>query len=91
MAQVRFLFDTQYEIVQLSEPITALACLALEQHQLRALDAIHLATALFINNWLHSHNEPLLTFLATDRRLLDAAAEGLTIFDPATDDPTIGQ
>jgi uncharacterized protein len=51
-----------------------------ERHPIRGADAVHLASALLL------HEEGLeVTFACSDRRLLDAAAaEGLVIFDPAS-------
>ncbi|HOT91692.1 MAG TPA: type II toxin-antitoxin system VapC family toxin [Anaerolineae bacterium] len=55
----------------------------LEKHLLRALDAMHLATALIVNQWLLANNQPPLTFLCADERLLAAAAaEGLAVDNP---------
>jgi predicted nucleic acid-binding protein len=49
---------------------------ALEPHDLRTLDAIHLATALSVGI-------PDLDFLTYDRRLADAArAQGLSVVEP---------
>ncbi|MBU0702365.1 MAG: hypothetical protein KKC18_00665 [Chloroflexi bacterium] len=48
-----------------------------------AYDAVHLATALSINQRLVEAGEPALTFLSADVRLNDAAtAEGLAVDNP---------
>lgn len=85
MAQSTFLFGSKYDVIRLSDQIIELACSILERHPLRAFDAVHLATALTVNEQLIKVNEPILTFLTTDHRLLAAAtAEGLSTFDPTT-------
>ena len=55
----------------------------LEQHPLRAYDAVQLASGLVANDVLLAAAIPPLTFLSADTRLLNAAAlEGLTTDDP---------
>ncbi len=72
-----------YDIVAVVDGIIDLACRLLERHSLRALDAIHLASALTINQWLMTNHLPALAFLCADDRLLTAAAaEGLAIDNP---------
>jgi uncharacterized protein len=84
VAQSTFLFGSKYEVIAISEQLIELACSALERHVLRAFDAIHLATAMMVNDRLIRLNEPTLIFLATDQRLLTAAIdEGLSTFNPA--------
>lgn len=54
------------------------ACRLIEQYDLRALDAIHLAIAL-------SWNAPSLVFVCADEKLLAAAAKaGLSVLNPLT-------
>ena len=61
--------------VELTQKVLVLAKRLLEQHPLRAFDAIHLASALILQKGIR---EPL-PFAAADSRLLDAAsAEHLT-------------
>jgi predicted nucleic acid-binding protein len=85
MAQVRFLFNVKYEVIELSDQIVTVACSLLERQPLRGFDAIHLAKALLVRDRLDRLNEPTPTFLATDLNLLKAAAgEGLSTFNPST-------
>jgi predicted nucleic acid-binding protein len=85
MAQSAFLFDSKYEVLNLSDRIVRLACSILERHPLRGFDAVHIATAVTVKEQLDKRNEPAPTFLATDLRLLTAATgEGFSTFDPST-------
>lgn len=72
-----------YRIVPITHALLALSRQLLERHPLRAYDALHLASALAVNDqFLRSGLAPL-TFLAADDRLLNAAtAEGLLIDNP---------
>ena len=73
----------EYRVLELSPTVAGRACRLLEQHPLRAYDAVQLATALSANDLLLASGLPALTFLSADTRQLSAAqAEGL-----ATDDP----
>lgn len=72
-----------YNVITAVGEIIDLAKGLLEKHLLRALDAIHLATALTANQWLLANDLSPLTFLCADNRLLAAAAaEGLTVDNP---------
>jgi hypothetical protein len=85
IAQSRFLFASTYSVMEFSDRISDLACAMLERHALRAIDAIHLATGIVTHEQLRNREEPTLTFLSADHRLLTAAtAEGLSTFDPST-------
>jgi predicted nucleic acid-binding protein len=85
MTQSWYLFGSTYDVVKLSEQLVKLACSMLERHPLRAIDAVHLATGIFVNERLLSHEEPSLIFLSADHHLLTAAtAEGVSTFDPST-------
>lgn len=71
------------DIIIAAGDIIEVANRLLEQHPLRALDALHLATALVVNQWLIANHLPILTFLCADERLLAAAtAEGLAVDNP---------
>ena len=59
-----------YIRIELVQEVLALAKFLLERHPLRALDAIHLASAISLKKGIH---EPL-QFAAADSRLLDAAS-----------------
>jgi hypothetical protein len=72
----------QYEIIEPSEDVVLRAALLVAAHRLRAYDAVHLASAL----WLHARlSDPAsLVFICSDGDLTEAAnAEGLATADPA--------
>ena len=88
-ARIRADFDalcrSEYRLVSTSLLVLQRARDLLEQHPLRAYDAVQLAAGLVANDALLRAGVPALTFLAADSRLLGAAAaEGL-----ATDDPNV--
>ena len=66
----------------ITEQILAEAAALVDRHNLRALDAIQLASALLAKLTLTLQDS--LTFVASDRKLLDAAyKEGLATWDPS--------
>jgi predicted nucleic acid-binding protein len=66
----------------LTRPVIQQSIKIIDRQTLRALDAIQLASALVIQKTLKRHDS--LVFIASDKRLLDAAAEeGLKIWDPS--------
>jgi len=72
-----------YHLIAPVGAIIDVACSLLERHPLRAYDAVHLATALSINQRLTEAGEVGLAFLSADARLNDAAAaEGLAVDNP---------
>ncbi|MEO7911181.1 MAG: type II toxin-antitoxin system VapC family toxin [Roseiflexaceae bacterium] len=74
---------TEYTLIDLTAGIATRAQALLERHPLRAYDAVQLASALFANDLLIAMEQPALTFLCADDRLLNAAqAEGLAIDNP---------
>lgn len=74
---------TAYQIVPLTASIVDLACTLLEHHPLRAYDAVHLATALTVQQSLQRRGLSPLVFLSADDRLNRAAkAEGLAVDNP---------
>jgi predicted nucleic acid-binding protein len=73
----------EYQIMPPTMSIVDLACGLLEQHSLRAYDALHLASALGAQQFLAAQDYPPLTFLSADDRLNNAAtAEGLAVDNP---------
>ena len=73
----------EYRIVAAVDSILDEANRLLEQHLLRAYDAVHLATAVVANRRLLGERLAPLTFLSADDRLNDAAsAEGITVDNP---------
>jgi predicted nucleic acid-binding protein len=79
------LCDTEYQLVEINRGIVNRTRQLLEQHPLRAYDAVQLATALLTNEALLDSGIPPLTFLCADDRLLAAASgEGLSTANPNT-------
>ncbi len=73
----------EYLPIELTFSIVAQAANLLEQHPLRAYDAVQLATALESNALITAAKLPPLTFLSADNRLLKiAAAVGLKTDNP---------
>jgi len=73
----------QYTLVEFTTSIALRARHLLEQHPLRAYDAVQLASALVANDVLVATGLPALTFLAADDRLVSAAlAERLAADNP---------
>lgn len=86
-ADMCHLFDVHraalYRLSPLSETVVQRACALVERYPLRGYDAVHLATALLLNQQLLKVSADPLTFLSADENLLKAAkAEGM-----ATDNP----
>lgn len=68
-----------YVRVHLRDEVLHLARDLVRRHPLRALDAVHVASALRLQSLLDTE----VTFVAGDRRSLDAArAEGMYVIDP---------
>lgn len=63
----------QYQIIEITEEITEKSRELLEKYQLRASDAIQLASAFLTNENLKQANFSELIFLASDQKLFDAA------------------
>lgn len=71
-----------YRLVPLNETIIQQACQLIERHPLRSYDAVHLATALILNQRL-AESGVNLVFLSADNRLTQAGlAEGLAVDNP---------
>lgn len=76
-------WNTQYFIVAIDSTVIELAGQLVNQHPLRAYDAVQLAAALSIQGQLTSPNATSLTFLTADSRLLAIAqAESLLADNP---------
>jgi hypothetical protein len=72
-----------YLTLALTESVASRARDLLEQHSLRAYDAVQLAAAIEGNTRLVAGGLPSLIFVSADRRLLNVAGEeSLTIEDP---------
>jgi hypothetical protein len=73
----------RYRFVEFEQPVYELAGQLLENHSLRAYDAVQLASALFAGRVLTEADLPLPTFLCSDDRLLVVARNvGLPADDP---------
>jgi hypothetical protein len=73
----------EYQLVEITAEVVHRSWLLLEQHSLRAYDAVQLASALLVHETLQAANLPPLTFLAADSRLLASAqTEGLLTASP---------
>lgn len=73
----------EYSVVPPSQSLVELACALLERHPLRAYDAMHLATAMNVQQFLDAQGYPLCTFVSADEQLNRAAvAERLESDNP---------
>jgi predicted nucleic acid-binding protein len=73
----------EYEIVTAVGDVIDQANCLLENHPLRAYDAVHLAAAEIANQRLVANNLAPLIFISADHRLNDAAStEGLAVDNP---------
>lgn len=80
-----FLYDCDvvYQLVDVNDRIIALARELLVRYPLRAYDAMHLSTALIINQFCVDDYDRVITFLSADNDLnAAAAAEGLYVDNP---------
>ncbi len=82
-ADFDLLWSSEYRLVSMAPLVLERARDLVEQHPLRAYDAVQLAAGLTANDALLAAGLPALIFLAADTRLLNAAtAEGLSVDDP---------
>lgn len=73
-----------YLVQLVTDAVVEEAAALLDRHPLRAYDAVQLAGCLLLRPTLGEHP----SFVCSDRQLLRAAEhEGLTVLDPATDQP----
>lgn len=83
ISDLNHLWSTDYEIVELTQPVVDETRLLCERHPLRAYDAVQLASALHAQRILPSLGLSALVFISADDRLLVAAqAEGLVTDNP---------
>ena len=76
-------WNTQYFIVAIDNTVIDLAGQLVNQHPLRAYDAVQLASALSLQGQLAPPNPTSLTFLTADTRLLAIAqTESLLVDNP---------
>lgn len=84
-ARRRLLLDlrSRYRVLGVNRAVILRAADLAQDHPLRAYDAMHLATALFLNEELAGKRIPVCVFVSADENLLTAArAEGLTAENP---------
>lgn len=83
ISDLNSVWSTDYEIIELTQPLIDETRLLCERHPLRAYDAVQLASALHAQRIRLSLGMSSLIFLSADIRLLAAAqAEGFTTDDP---------
>jgi predicted nucleic acid-binding protein len=72
-----------FATIGLSDEIVYSAAELAQRHPLRGYDAVHLASALALNQALAAENAGSATFVSADSVLCDAAAdEGLAVINP---------
>jgi len=84
-ARRRLLLDlrSRYRVLGVNRAIVLRAVDLARDHPLRAYDAMHLATVLFLNKELAGKRLPVCVFVSADANLLAAArAEGLAVENP---------
>lgn len=90
IADFRLDFDSQYQIIEITEVVIARAMTLIESHKLRGYDGVQLAAALELNDLVLSAGMPILgvpalTLASADGDLNSAGvAEGLILEDPRT-------
>lgn len=79
----RFDWKTQYQVVELAPSVTQHAGQLVQNHVLRAYDAVQLASALSVAPEFAKLTPNPFTFISADNKLLTIAqVEGLSIADP---------
>lgn len=81
----KFFADVQqtYQLLLVSSPRIDEAILLTAPYKLRGYDAVHLASALYLNQVLVNNGLDPLTFISADKNLLEAARfQGLLIENP---------
>ncbi len=74
---------TDYQIVELSEPLLTSAATVAETHALRGYDAVQLAAALAVNRLCVGNALPPITFVSADDELnMIAATQGMVVDNP---------
>lgn len=85
ISDLNSIWASDYEIVELTQPLVDETRLLCERHPLRAYDAVQLASAIFARSGMQAAGAAPPIFLSADTRLLNAAqAEGF-----ATDNPNL--
>ncbi len=74
----------QYQILEVTVSVVDRAMLLARKHGLRGYDAVHIAAALELHTLRRAQGASSLVFISADQgQLRTAAAEGLTVDDPA--------
>lgn len=90
IADFRFDFANQYQVIEITDAVVARAMALIESHKLRGYDGVQLATALEVNNLILSTGLPAvgvsaLTLASADGDINVAArVEGLRVENPHT-------
>jgi predicted nucleic acid-binding protein len=90
IADFRFDFANQYQVVEITEAVVARAMALIESYKLRGYDGVQLATALELNDLILSTGLPAaggsaLSLASADGDInLAAAAEALSVENPQT-------
>jgi predicted nucleic acid-binding protein len=88
IADFRYDFVNQYQIIEITDAVVTRAMSLIETHVLKGYDGVQLAAAVEINNLITAigmpaAGVPALTLVAADKQLNTAAvAEGLTVENP---------
>jgi predicted nucleic acid-binding protein len=85
IARRRLLLDLRhrFRILGVDSDLVLRASELAQVHPLRAYDALHLATALYLNSWLAGERMPACVLVSADEDLLVAAqGEGLVVENP---------
>ncbi|MCI0525325.1 MAG: type II toxin-antitoxin system VapC family toxin [Acidobacteria bacterium] len=83
ISDLNSIWASDYEIVELTQPLVDETRLLCERYPLRAYDAVQLASAIFARSGMQAVGAPPLIFLSADGRLLTAAqAEGFVTDNP---------
>jgi len=85
IARRRLLLDMRrrFRVLGVDSDLVLRACELAQVYPLRAYDAVHLATALYLNTWLAQQSLPTCVLVSADEDLLVAArGEGLVVENP---------
>lgn len=84
VSEIRFDWQYRYAIVDVDRQVVSRALDICESRGLRGFDAVHIATAIELQEDRRVRGLPGLTFVSADReQLAAAAAEGLPVEDPS--------
>jgi predicted nucleic acid-binding protein len=85
LAAFRGDWSTEYRVVEVTVALVDRAVALAEQFAVRGYDAMHVATALAVNDVMLAQGQPALIFVSAEREQTAAAtAAGLASIDPTT-------